>query len=317
MQKNIKRLKSTILKVVISLLLITIVLARVDINGVVFSLSQANIYLYIFSFIILVTGQLISSWRWKILLNAQGYRLSLMSAFRLYLTGFLLSFTLPTIIGGDFYKIYKLNSKQKIKKPTNIILATIMDRALGLYALLIIFTIAIILSPVFLFSQKLLLASISILFTFLATLLFYKPGMLKKIPIFTTVISKTNLFDKIKLSVSLYNNNMSSIKQSLGLSFVFQLLSIFNQYMLFKVLYIKVSISAIFFAIPITKIVQALPISIGGIGVQEVSLFSLLGPHGITLEQITSYSLLKYSMLILLTIIFSGYTLSKNSSFIK
>lgn len=123
-------------------------------------LQAANPVWLTVGFVILVTQQIISAERWRLVvvaLSAPQYRMS----FYLFWQGLsmLCSMVLPSIIGADLVRTYALSGRTPIGTVVRIVL---IDRALGLLALATLVIVSVLILPRFFNAQPLLLLSVAI-----------------------------------------------------------------------------------------------------------------------------------------------------------
>lgn len=81
--------------------------------------------------------------RWWLLVRAQSIELSLVEAFRLGSIGFLLSFVSAGSVGGDLFKAVFL-ARRRPGKRVEAVASVLVDRACGLYGLLLLVAIAFV-----------------------------------------------------------------------------------------------------------------------------------------------------------------------------
>jgi len=99
-------------------------------------------FLLFASFAFLTTATCLSFTRWFLLVRALNIPFRLRDAFRLGFMGYLFNFVGPGGNGGDLFKAWFVAREQQTRRPEAI--ATILlDRAVGLYALLVVATISI------------------------------------------------------------------------------------------------------------------------------------------------------------------------------
>ena len=123
-------------------------------------LQAANPVWLTVGFVILVTQQIISAERWRLVvvaLSAPQYRMS----FYLFWQSLsmLCSMVLPSIIGADLVRTYALSGRTPIGTVVRIVL---IDRALGLLALATLVIVSVLILPRFFVGQPLLLLSVAI-----------------------------------------------------------------------------------------------------------------------------------------------------------
>lgn len=80
--------------------------------------------------------------RWCILVRCQGIELTMLEAFRLSSIGFLLSFVAPGAVGGDLFKGVFL-ARRRPGKRLEAVASVLVDRGVGLYALMLLVAIGL------------------------------------------------------------------------------------------------------------------------------------------------------------------------------
>src|SRR5574340_1102873 len=109
------------------------VFARTDegqILAIIRSIGAPYFFLWVFLYL---CAQLVSSFRWKILLPEP---FSIKRLFSIYMIGAFFGSFLPGIIGGDAVRAYYLN--KKAKKMSTTLASIFMDRYLGYVSLMLI-----------------------------------------------------------------------------------------------------------------------------------------------------------------------------------
>jgi hypothetical protein len=97
------------------------------------------------AFVILMMDSLLIAWRLKTLLSPRGLHLPLASAIRLTLIGIFFNSCLPGATGGDVIKIYYAAEGNKGRR-TEVATLILLDRAVGMFALLLL---PLLLAPLF------------------------------------------------------------------------------------------------------------------------------------------------------------------------
>lgn len=302
-----KRYLNLSLKLLISGSLLGYIFVTNDFSKITSLISNANLNYLLLSILFVILNYVFSSIRWYYLLLEK--RPSLIYLTKLYFVGSFFNNFLPTSIGGDAYKIYKLG--EKLESKTDAFTATFLERFLGMFALVIIslygyltFSGVNILSFIFIF----LLGLGSFLFFMIFYPKFqYKPKKLLKF---------INILDKIHASFLRYKNHTNLIFYSLLSSFVVQFASVFTQYFIFKSLNVDLPLNYAFFAFPLIFLSgYAIP-SINSLGSQEVlytTFFSsLLIPNTVIFSCSFAYHLVR-----LLVSLFGAYFYINDREYIK
>jgi glycosyltransferase 2 family protein len=138
---------TNILKILFTILLLFLVFKSVDISKISRDLKTLNLKFLLLILVICWIGQLFCSERWRILAASLQMQGSYRSFLKMYFVGMFFNIGLPSLIGGDFVKAYLLS--RKCDKPIHIGLASVLqDRAVGLAALLLCGSLAILIHPI-------------------------------------------------------------------------------------------------------------------------------------------------------------------------
>lgn len=266
-----KKYTKTILKILVSGVLIAFLATQVNFEEVKSSLANFNYSFLVLSVVLVCLNYLFSSIRWKSLLsiyeNTSKVRLGKLIS--LYFVGSFFNNFMPTSIGGDAYKVYKLG--KQIGSVENAFSATFMERFTGMIALVFISVFGLV--GVFLLEQSqlkgfdntwILLASLAVL---LFVLVF---GFYAGIKFLEFLRKKTSKFEKIYVSLVAYRGKNRILATAFLTSFVVQFLAIFTQYFVFTGLGFNLDIFKTLFIFPIITLAGFFIPSLNGLGVQDV-----------------------------------------------
>lgn len=250
------------LKIIISLGLVIYLVLNYDFNESWKVILDSDVRYFFLSIFFIILNYIFSAIRWKYLILGQK-NISLFYLIKLYFIGSFFNNFLPTSIGGDAYKIYRLG--ERIKSNSDAFTATFLERFLGMISLIIIAFIAVLS-----FSQTNLLDRFLVLIlisgAFVCFLLFY-PKFKFEHKYFNKIF---NIIDKIYNSFQRYRNQKLTLLLSFLSSFVVQFFSVASQYTLFLAVFVYLPIAYSFFAFPVTFLSgYAIP-SINSIGSQDV-----------------------------------------------
>jgi uncharacterized protein (TIRG00374 family) len=122
-----------VLKVVISLGVLAIILAKVDLNQALQLLGDMDWFPFLLALSLLLAGSLVRAYRWGSLVWAQQVRVSWSRLVGLYFVGAFFSQFMPTGVGGDAVKMYELSRDDP--RAAVAISSVLVDRFLGLFIL--------------------------------------------------------------------------------------------------------------------------------------------------------------------------------------
>jgi hypothetical protein len=95
--------------------------------------------------LVCLAAVLLTMVRWYYLVRALDVPLTWRDAFRLGFLGYLFNFISPGAVGGDLFKVVYL-ARERPGRRTEVALSVIFDRLLGLYAVFVIATVAILMT---------------------------------------------------------------------------------------------------------------------------------------------------------------------------
>ncbi|EKE10989.1 MAG: hypothetical protein ACD_15C00162G0005 [uncultured bacterium] len=273
------------IKFSVSLAFLTWIIFKVDWREVASLLSgikSAYIALY---FLFLACGILISSYKWKLLAQFKGIRLSLSQFFRLYLTGTFINNFMPSFVGGDAYRIYQVGKEEK--KFSESASAVVMDRLTGLLgAMILAVTFSLMNFPVIvehgilIFLNAIILLSIAAIFIFYMTQknLFWE----KLWEVFRMKKIVQGKFLKFFGEMMHYSNEKIILRQTMAWSMIFGIVGLSaTNYVIFLSLGEKLPMLNYLSVIFLISFVSSIPISINNIGVKEWAYVTFFGFFGV------------------------------------
>lgn len=278
----------TAVKVIFSAGLITWLLAtRVDIGRVLAEFADVRIGWLVLAASLHLTGLLLSSLRWQVLLKAQSIDQPVRRLFCYYLVGHFFNMFLPTRVGGDLIRIYDTSRDHgSAVQPTAVIL---VERISGMMTMLLMASVVLMLH-------------IDIGFDYLAAV----PGIRTGIICFFIFLiggpfllhprlerTVTGLLEKcrtprkilgmihaIYTSFRIYGRTPGALTLALFWGALLQLNYIVHYWLLAKALGLEITLAFFLVIIPIRTITLMIPFFINGIGLREffdVTAFGFLG----------------------------------------
>ena len=292
-----------VLRVAISLLLMFLLYRRVDLGEVRTIFTETRLDYVALLFAMLLLNTVISAFKWQLLLRADGIRIPLRSLVSSYLVGSFFNIFLPSNIGGDAYRIYDV--AQFSKRTAHSFASVLADRLSGFVALVLLG---------FLFGltgyRKLpdpeVLAIPLLAFLALAALI----GALLQQGLVRWFFEHTPLGKAGKLkafayslldSVTQYRQAPGLFARIMGLSFVFQFNAISCIYVLALSLNLAVPFMYFCIFIPFISLIEALPISIYGLGIRDASYAFFFAMAGVPKVQCLTLAL----AYVIMTLIYS------------
>ncbi|WP_179130922.1 lysylphosphatidylglycerol synthase transmembrane domain-containing protein [Candidatus Entotheonella palauensis] len=279
-----KRTLSISLKIGVSTALLAYCFSRVGWHDLWAEIAGANalfLGLYIgVSFLATIA----SSFKWHVLSTAHGLSASRGRLTLLYMVGYFFNNILPTSIGGDVVRAYELGKTDG--KPAEAMASVFMERFTGLTALIIFAGVAVALDPHFLGDIKLTVALAMVCVAYLGVIaLVFQRTILQMLqqrlqwPLAQRILRK---MQKLQEAILLYRHQRWALLVSMLYSFVFYLISVWIVYTGCLTFGVAPSLTALFLVVPIMHILFMIPISLGGIGLQEWAYTAVLGMIGVS-----------------------------------
>lgn len=229
----------------------------------------------------------LASWRWKLLLEAAGYKISLARSVTLQLIGFFFTTVLPGSLGGDFVKVFYLIKENPGKEKSLAFWAILFDRLIGMLGLFLTGAVFIAFNFDALWKidalKPLIILTYGYIFSFFCFIVLINVLEIKTLSQRVSIKYIHKIFDFIAACKVYRGKNktivVSSIISTLShtLSFV-AFLCIANSLSAQNLNW--VGLSAIF---PIGMLITTLPLSPGGFGIGHFAfeqLFNLINMQG-------------------------------------
>lgn len=255
---NPRKTLTTILKLLISALLIYFIFTKIDFSEVMDTLKKSNPLYLIIALLFFLISKIIASYRLNGYFHQLKIPLTQKSNMKLYLLGMFYNLFLPGGIGGDAYKGYLI--KKNFQVPTKrVVSVLVLDRLSGLLLLFVYACGLIVVLGNSLFAP-------------------YKYLFIIAIPLAVGVF--------FLLNKKLFSYVLPVFWSSLGHSSLVQLAQLVSVFFIMQALGIHENILAYLVIFLISSIVSVIPLTIGGLGSREVTFF--YGAEFLNLDESTS-----------------------------
>jgi uncharacterized protein (TIRG00374 family) len=276
----------------ISLLVLIIVIASVGVERLWTVLMSVNLSWFLVALAIHFSGVVIRTFRWAILVKSLDVHVSFGRLFYLYMAGTFFNTFLPTGIGGDVVKIIDLAPESGGARAFSTVFA---DRLTGILGTSLVALCVAIVDPADVPPPVVALVIVVTGGILLATLLLTQQKLIDRVmrhvPGWSKLLGKAKVR---KIYEALTSYSLGAIARSTLISLPFTLTLIATHYALALSLGLIVPVQYFALFIPLTALVQILPISFNGLGVREVTFQALFSTVGVAGEQAVAISLLYY-----------------------
>jgi len=287
-----------LIKIIISLGLIWLLYSRIPLEEVSARLVDIDLKLVLLVFVLLFANTMISSWKWQILLRANGIVMPIGKLFRTYMIGTFFNIFLPSNVGGDTYRIYDLAKLSS--NPASSFASVFADRLSGFLALIFLALFSTLIVSRMTNSPALALVPV----VALIILGFILWAVWARTP--AKLFMRWFRLDKIELiskfveqaldAFAEYRQDRKLLIKIIFISFLFQISVIICVYLEARALGIDTLFIYFCIFVPLISLVEALPISIYGIGTRDVAYVFLFGMVGLTSSQAGSIALVYLSI---------------------
>jgi uncharacterized protein (TIRG00374 family) len=301
----VKKPGLTALKIAISLALLAYLLSTSNLGALLHRVRAGDPLLMLAAMALWVVVFLLQTWRWRVLLQAQGWDTSLRSLSASYLVATFFNNFLPSNVGGDVIRIR--DSSRLTGSKTAAVAVVAIDRILGLGALYLLALGAFVAAdPAVrnLAGAKLVLPLLGAVFLVMA-LLFFRPGIARRIvartPLHSSEWAKRR-FEVVQAAVHVYRERVAAVWAAFAGSVALQALVIVYYFLVARALRIDLPLAACFLMVPLCILVQTVPISFNGWGVRESVFILYFGQIGLDRDSALAFSLVGASLVVLLSL---------------
>lgn len=289
-------------KLVVSLALVAILLWLVDWGEVGAMLRRTDPRYLALSVAAGILLNVVSAWKWQILLRAKGHHLPLGRLVHLYFVGYFFNHLLPSNVGGDVVRSYEIS--REIGSLADAVASVFMERFTGFTALMALAALSFMGNlgtfDDWRFSAALLVGLAAYAGLCLAVALegpadFLARGRAGRL--FGRVAEKVK---KLQRSIRSYRHRKGHLLAALAISALFYLLAILNVFVSTLAFGIHVPIGTLVVIVPVIMVISMIPVSLGGIGLAEgayVFTFTTVGagaPAGMLVALLTRFKALLF-----------------------
>lgn len=295
----------TVLKIVVSVGLIAYLLSRVRLDLVVEAMRSASAnYLYLLLALALYFGAIaVGAVKWQILLQAQRIRLPLGNLLSYTFVGLFFGNFLPTNVGGDLVRGYDLARDTSL--PAEAAISVLVDRLVGLIAFVFVAVLAALL-VVYSAGQAALwqvavLAAVALLGLcggFALMLSDRLRAQVRRLFDLSLLSSLAPLYDKLSSALSAYRRSYGALAQAFFISILVLSIGSVVNYLIALSLGGGISLLHIFLFTPLITFVLLIPISIGGIGLNQSAYVFFFNLVGVPEEKSLAMSLIMQAIII-------------------
>jgi uncharacterized protein (TIRG00374 family) len=301
----VKRTALLLAKIAVSLALLAYLLATTDLGALVARVRGGDPMLLAVAVFLYAVMLALSTWRWRLLLQALGFPASLRRLSASYLVATFFNNFLPSNIGGD---VIRVRDSSRITGSTTTSLAVVaIDRIIGFGALYALAVFAYVAGgpPVrHLAGARVVLLGLGLFFSVVAYV-FFHPGTARRLMAVSGLLNvpvAREQFELVQEAVHVYREQVVSIAAAFAASVALQSVVVYYYFAVAHALRINLPLSACFLMVPLCTLVQAVPVSFNGWGVRESLFIVYFGQVGLARDNALAFSLVGAGLIVLLSL---------------
>lgn len=286
-----------VFKILFTLTIFGFILWKADWQTIWSSTKDANAFLMLASFVVVILMVTVSALKWKLFLYIHHTQLDFNKLHKYYFIASFFNNFLPTSIGGDAYRVYKTMYYTRAKWHAAV--AVLMERIIGVLMLLLIGLMGSFTGFLWApdeFSQDVIF--IGIVGLSITTLLFYLVLHMKSFKWIVKNIRMPWLADNIVEVRDDYQRQPLKTIQAITVSFLFHIMSILRFILIIKAVGGTISVYHLAVVVTFSTVVGMLPISINGMGLTDGSFVYLAVRFGMDYEHALMIMLLTRAFVI-------------------
>jgi uncharacterized protein (TIRG00374 family) len=293
------------IKIAVSLALLAYLLSTTDLGALSRRVRTGDTALFGLAMLLYGALLVLSIWRWRLLLQAQGYQAPIGHLSASYLVATFFNNFLPSNIGGD---VIRVRDSSRLTGSTTTSLAVVaIDRILGLGALYLLAVVAYVVggpSVRGFVGAKPILIVMGVVFLVLAYI-FFMPGTARRLMVASGLASfrwARERFETVQAAVHVYRKEMTAVWLAFLASAALQSLIVCYYFSVARALRIPLPLAACFVMVPLCSLVQTVPISFNGWGLRESVYIVYFGQIGLPRDSALAFSLVGAGLVVLLSL---------------
>lgn len=292
-------------KLGVSLALLGYLFSTTDLSALMRRVRTGDLLLVLVAVTLYILMLGLATWRWGLLLQAQGFAAPLRHLSASYLVASFFNNFLPSNIGGD---VIRVRDSSRLTGSTTTSLAVVaIDRVLGFGALYALAALAFVAGDAAvrgLIGARPVILGLGVVFAGLAYV-FFRPGTTGRLMV-ATGLSRVGWlnrqFEMVQTAVRVYRERIGSVALAFVASLALQALLVLYFYFVARALRIPLAADVAFMIVPLCTLVQAIPISFNGWGLRESVFIVYFAQVGLSRDSALAVSLVGAGLIVLLSL---------------
>lgn len=295
---------TNLLKIVISLALIALAFYLIDFRQVLAQLRQVQPLYFVLALAFFMVAITVNGAKWQVLLRAQGVKVPFSAVLRFIFVGFFFNNFLPANVGGDVMRGFSL--ARYTDRAADAAVSVIVDRVIGLMAYMTTAAIAAIIAVNFTGRAELEQVEWVALVALAVLALGFGVLLSRRLRLLITRIFQSRflaplapLWGRISDAFGAYRFRYVALVTAFGIALVGIACTTIVNWLLSQSMGGLMPLEAIFLFNPLIALVLMIPVSIGGIGVNQTAYPFFYGLAGVPADHALAVSILMQAIALL------------------
>ena len=288
-------------RLAVSTVLIVVLLYRVNLAELHSALHGSIWWLFGLSTFVIAARIVLAAYRWRRLLKVAGIHVSLYRLSYWYYVALFFNMFLPTVLGGDIVRIYRL--AQYSGRRVDSVAIVFMERLIGMLAMIGLAVAAVALSPQARQDPRVYVAVLAIAGLYaLAFVAVFQPRLNRLCVAFFRRLRLERIANEVHSAYAAFyalRQHRGVLVTTFAISVVLHVIGVICTYWIGLSLQLDVSWTFYFLAAPIIWLLTMLPISINGLGVREAGFVLFFSAVGVTTASALLLSFLTFAQVVL------------------
>ena len=296
------------IKIAVSLILVAGLLYFLDTDSLAAALANINVGYLLLALVMVISNRILMPFKWNLLLRSRDIQLSHFQALRIYTIASFLGLVLPPTVGADSIRSYYV--KQSGVRLSDTVASIVIERIFGLVVLLVFTIVGFFLLANLLRDGEIQTAVFAGALTFLSfslvtgLYLSFSRHFQKIVRATANKLQNTRLrklalgADSFVRAYQEYNDKKSVLVIFCALTAVELILVIVRSYVVALSLGVDLSLFVYFAFLPLVTLLNRMPISFDGFGINEVLFIYFLGLFGVLHESAFLIGLINHLLFI-------------------
>jgi len=295
---------TTLLKIVVSIVLILIVFSRVHLAAVGALLASANPWFVLAAFALYELAITVNAAKWQVLLHAQQVFIPFGPLLEFQFVGFFFNNFLPANVGGDVMRGYEL--ARYTDRTADAAVSVIVDRVIGLLAYMSTAAVAAFILVTFRGRSDLQAVewvagmALAVLVAGFSVLLSRRlRGFISRVLNWLPFAPLASIWEKLSDAFSAYRFQYRALVVAFGIALLGIGCTTLVNWCLSQAVGGQMSLPIIMLINPLIALVLMLPISIGGLGLNQAAYPFFYGLAGVTADHAVAVSVLMQAIILI------------------